>query len=62
MPLKSIDSTIKTEDHIQLAIKGFEDGRSKSIRAAAAAFDVPYRTPAHRINGRKARSDVLANR
>jgi hypothetical protein len=47
MPPKSTDSTIKSEDHIQLAIKGYEDGQFKSIRAAAAEFDVPYRTLAY---------------
>jgi hypothetical protein len=61
MPQKTADPVIKSEDRIQLALKAFKNGQFKSIRAAAAAYDVPYRTLTYRINGRKSRTDVPAN-
>ncbi|KAF7139767.1 hypothetical protein CNMCM5793_008095 [Aspergillus hiratsukae] len=61
MPRKTADPVIKSEDRIQLALKAFKNGQFKSIRAAAAAYDVPYRTLTYRINGRKSRTDVPAN-
>jgi hypothetical protein len=51
MPQKTADPVIKSEDRIQLALKAFKNGQFKSIHAAAAAYDVPYRTLTYRING-----------
>jgi hypothetical protein len=61
MPQKTADPVIKSEDRIQLTLKAFKNGQFKSIRAAAAAYDVPYRTLTYRINGRKSWTDVPAN-
>jgi hypothetical protein len=61
MALKQTDSTVKLEDRILLAVKAYQNGQFRSIRAAAAAYDVPHSTLAHRIKGRKARTDIPAN-
>jgi hypothetical protein len=53
--------TAESEDRIQLAIQAFKNGQFKSIRAAAAAYDVPYRTLTYRIKGRKAHLNIPAN-
>jgi hypothetical protein len=51
MPQKVADSVIKSESRIQLALQAFKNGQFKSIRAAATAYDVSYRTLTYRING-----------
>jgi hypothetical protein len=61
MPQKVADSILKSEDRIQLALQAFKNGQFKSIRAAAIAYDIPYRTLTYRINGRKSRADIPAN-
>jgi hypothetical protein len=61
MPQKPTDPAAESEDRIQLAIQAFKNGQFKSIRAAAAAYDVPYRTLTYRIKGRKARLNISAN-
>jgi hypothetical protein len=61
MASKQADLTNKLEDRISLAIKAFKNGQFKSIRAAAAAYDVPRSTLTHRISGRKARANIPAN-
>jgi hypothetical protein len=61
MASKQADSTIKLEDRISLAVKAFKNSQFKSIRAAAAAYDVPRSTLTHRISGRKARANIPAN-
>ncbi|KAG2000791.1 hypothetical protein GB937_010830 [Aspergillus fischeri] len=42
MPQGSTDPAAESEDRIQLAIQAFKNSQFKSIRAAAAAYDVPY--------------------
>jgi hypothetical protein len=44
MPQNIADSILKSEDRIQLALQAFKNGQFKSIRAAAIAYDIPYRT------------------
>jgi hypothetical protein len=41
MASKQPDSIIKLEDRISLAVKAYQNGQFKSIRAAAVAYDVP---------------------
>jgi hypothetical protein len=50
MASKPADSTIKLEDRISLVAKAYKNGHFKGVRAAAA-YDVPHSTLAHRING-----------
>jgi hypothetical protein len=61
MASKQSDSIVKSEDRMSLAVKAYQNGQFKSIRAAAAAYDVPRSTLTHRIRGRKARVDIPAN-
>jgi hypothetical protein len=61
MASKPADLTVKLEDRLSLAVKAYKNSHVKSVRAAAAAYDVPYSTLAHRINGRKARSEIPVN-
>jgi hypothetical protein len=61
MPQKVADSVIKSESRIQLTLQAFKNGQFKSIRAAATAYDVSYRTLTYRINGRKSRADISVN-
>jgi acyl-CoA thioesterase len=61
MALKQTDSTVKLEDRILLAVKAYQNGQFRSIRAAAAAYDVPHSTLAHQIKGRKVRTNIPAN-
>jgi hypothetical protein len=61
MASKQSDSIVKSEDRISLTVKAYQNGQFKSIRAAAAAYDIPQSTLTHRINGRKARADIPAN-
>jgi hypothetical protein len=58
---KTGNSAAHQEGRILLAIKAYKSAQISSIRAAAAAFDVPYRTLSYRISGRKARTDTAAN-
>jgi len=43
---------IQQEDRIVSAIEGIQNGRFRSIAAAALFFDVPYTTLSTRMNGR----------
>jgi hypothetical protein len=58
---KPADSSIRLEDRISLTVKAYKNGHFKSIQAAAAAYNVPHSTLAHRINGQKARSNIPVN-
>ncbi|KAF1995587.1 hypothetical protein P154DRAFT_407839, partial [Amniculicola lignicola CBS 123094] len=46
------------EAAIQSAITQFENGQFRSLRAAAEAFDVPYRTTCAQFNGRPSRQQT----
>jgi hypothetical protein len=48
-------------DRVSLAVKAYKNGHFKSIRAAAAAYDIPRPTLTYRISCRKARVDIQAN-
>jgi hypothetical protein len=61
MPQKSLDPAAKLEGRIQLVIQAFKNGQFKSIRSAAAAYDVPHRMLTYRINGRNARLNIPVN-
>ncbi|KKA19744.1 hypothetical protein T310_6275, partial [Rasamsonia emersonii CBS 393.64] len=61
MPRKTADSAVHQEGRILLAIKAFNDGQFKSIRAAAQAYNVPHPTLYHRLRGRTARVDATPN-
>jgi hypothetical protein len=61
MASKQTDSTVKLEDRILLTVNAYQNGQFKSIQATAAAYNVPHSTLAHRIKGRKARTNIPAN-
>jgi hypothetical protein len=61
MASNKADPAPTLEDRIILAVEAYKNSQFKSIRAAAAAYDVPCSTLTHRISGRKPRVDVPAN-
>ena len=48
------------EERIGLAIKAFESRQFRSVRATAAAYDVPTRTIQYQIDGRPTRQEAQA--
>jgi hypothetical protein len=61
MASKQEESALVLEDRVSLAVKAYKNGQFKSIRAAAAAYDIPRSTLTYRISGRKARVDIQPN-
>lgn len=47
MASKQPDLIVELEDRISLAVKVYQNGQFKSIRAAAAAYDIPQSTLTH---------------
>jgi hypothetical protein len=57
------DQASKREGRILLAIKAYQDGQIKSIRAAARAYDLPHNTLLYRLHGHPTRENSqLSNR
>jgi hypothetical protein len=61
MASKQEESALVLEDRVSLAVKAYKNGQFESIRAAAAAYDIPRSTLTYRISGRKARVDIQPN-
>lgn len=61
MPQHQIDSTRSERVYEDLAIQSLNSGRYRNVRAAAKAYDVPYRTLLNRMAGTPSRASYVAN-
>jgi hypothetical protein len=61
MASNKADPAPTLEDRIILAVEAYKNSQFKSIRAAAATYDVSRSPLTHQISGRKPRVDVPTN-